>query len=56
MMRTNCEICGDDTECEFCQCESCRDIENADILEDGQEHPKEIGRWLCGECIDIGGE
>ena len=55
-MKTNCEICGVDTACEFCQCESCRDVENAAILEEGEEQPDEIGRWLCKECIKIGGE
>ncbi len=56
-MKTNCGICGEDKQCTLCECESCRYDVTSEAELNNEEPPKEpVGRWLCKNCIKMGGE
>ena len=49
-----CELCGKILPCSFCRCEACRNM-IYDNTEASEDYYRE-GRWLCKECIKMGGE
>jgi len=49
-----CELCGKILPCSFCRCDACRNM-IYDNTEASEDYYRE-GRWLCKECIKMGGE
>jgi len=47
-----CELCGKVSKVYFCKCDACRNV----IYDNTPDNPKQRGRWLCEECLKMGGK